>query len=748
MRKVRLFSLLFFLLFSFLIRAEEGKIVKKLKVLGTKRVSPLIVLSQVRTKVGEKFFRQTIKEDIKRIYALGYFTDVSVHVEDYQDGLKVVFLVKEKPYITSIQIRGNKVFTKEDIEKVMVLTEGDIFVEKTLKEDVKRIISLYEKKGYYQVKVSYRYEEEDGKIKVYLDIEEGPRIKVKRITILGNKNIPTSQILKVMKTKPAGLLRRGTFGKEVLEEDIQRIEELYKSRGFIDAKVVEKKMEYDPTGTLLYLTLRIKEGSKYMVKKVEVVGNKLYSTSELKGILSMREGSPYNPLILEAESKKLEDFYSHRGYLTTRVWYFKEVDRKKKEAKIRYEIEEGPKFYVRLIHIRGNTRTKDKVIRREILIHPGESFDGEKVKRSQEKIYNLGYFEDVKVKTQPTSQPDQIDLIFEVEEKKTGLLTFGLGYSSIEEFIGYIDLTQSNFDISNPPTFIGGGQKIRVRAQLGSKREDYSISFTEPYFRDKPISLGFDLYNTTRYWTNYDETRRGGVVRGGKKLTESLTLSSRYKYEMVRIYHLSGEVSEELEKEEGKFDTSSISVGIGWDSRDNVFDTSKGVLASTSIEYAGGVLGGDRDFVKWRGDYTRYFPLPKDWVFSFHFGGGVVEEFPPSTRVPIYERFFLGGADTIRGYEYKEVSPEDAEGNPIGGKIYFLSNLEWKYPIVEVIKGVIFVDAGNVWREAGEIGEGELKTGVGVGIRITTPLGPVALDYGYGIQRKKGRLHFTLGYLF
>ncbi|MCD6219017.1 outer membrane protein assembly factor BamA [Candidatus Calescamantes bacterium] len=737
------------LLFYFPMFAQEGKIVREVEVKGNRRVSSVLILSRVRTKVGSILSREVLKEDIKRIYTLGYFSDVSVDVSDFQAGVKVSFLVVEKPYISEIRIKGNQMLKEEEIRKAMALSEGDIFLDTILKKDVERIVSLYEKKGFYKVEVTPAHRESEGKVEIQITIKEGPRIKVKEIRISGNKHIPTSQILKVMKTKRAGLFWRGTFGKEVLEEDVKRIIEFYKSKGFIEAEIEEKKVVYDPTGRFLTLTIKIKEGNRYKVKAIEFSGNNLFPSGKLLSVLTMKVNSPYNPLILEKEAQRIEMLYANSGYITTRVWALPQIDKERKEVDIHYEIEEGPKIYVRLIKIKGNVRTKDKVIRREITIKPGEPFQGDKVKRSRERIFNLGYFKEVRVTTKPTSIPNYHDLIFEVEEKKTGFLTFGLGYSSIERTIGYVELQQSNFDINNPPSFIGGGQKIKLSATIGSVREDYYLSFTEPYFRDKPVSIGFDLFSTLREWDEYDERRKGIAIRMGKKLTDDLSFSSRYRYQIVKISNLSPDAGEELKEEEGRNDTSSILGGLTLDTRDNIFDPSQGVLTSGSLEVAGGLLGGNIDFYKLRGSFLRYFPWKEKFVWSTHVEGGYVNNYGLTDRVPIFERFFLGGLGSVRGYPYRGIGPEDEEGNPVGGKVYFLFNLEYKYPITEkVLKGIVFFDAGEVWREPEDIDFNDLKESVGVGIRFNTPIGPVALDYGIPLEKKGGRLHFSFGYIF
>ncbi|MFH0931077.1 MAG: outer membrane protein assembly factor BamA, partial [Candidatus Zixiibacteriota bacterium] len=445
--------------------------------------------------------------------------------------------------------------------------------------------------------------------------------------------------------------------------------------------------------------------------------------------------------------------YAQKGYIVTQIWDEPSIDKETRDVKITYHIEEGPKTYVRLIKIIGNTKTKDNVIRREITIKPGEEFDGEKIKRSREKLYNLGYFKDVKAYTESTDKPELRDLVFEVEEQKTGALTFGLGYSSVEDLIGFIQLQQDNFDIQNYPTFTGGGQKIKAKARFGKINGEYTLSFTEPYFLGYPLSLGFDLYDKMHYWNAYDERVTGGDIRVGKRLTDYVRLNTTYKYEIVDISGVASDASDAIKEEEGEFATSSMTVGFVRDTRDSIFVPTRGFLGNISTEYAGGFLGGDRNFTKYTGDTTWFLPVVKkeeyEQVASLRLRAGVAEEFSTSEDVPIYERFFVGGADTIRGYPEREVGPIDEDGNPIGGKSFFVANVEYTFPIWKrIIRGALFYDTGNAWEESNEINFDDLLSGVGVGLRMQTPIGPVNLDYGYGIEREKWRFHFTMGYSF
>ena len=734
---------------------EQADLIKKIEITGNKRISSMIILSRIQTKEGNVLSEKTIREDIKNIYALGYFSNISVNATTFEGGKKLTYIVEEKPYADKIEFKGNRVLKEEEIGRVMAISAGDIYVEKTLEEDIKRIAELYEKKGYYKTEITPQVDvkKEENRVSVLINIYEGPRTKVKKIKILGNEHIPEKQIKAKMETKEARFFRRGIFGKEEFNKDIDRIVTVCQTFGYLDAKVTDYDLEYQQDGRLLFITIEIDEGPLYTVKEVDTTGNELFETEELLVQIQLKEGEPYNPYAVAEDIGQLRSFYAKKGYIVTQIWDEPSIDKESKEVKITYYINEGPKTYVRLIKIAGNTRTKDNVIRRELTIKPGEEFDGDKIKRSREKLYNLGYFEAVKVYTEATDKPELRDLVFEVEEKKTGALTFGIGYSTIEDLVGFIQLEQNNFDISNAPSFAGGGQKIKAKARLGALRGDYILSFTEPYFMGYPLSVGFDLYDSVRYWSAYTQKNTGGNIRIGKRITDYVKLNTTYKYEVVNISDVDSDASDAIKSEKGEFATSSLTTGLVRDTRDNAFIPTQGFLGGVSVGYAGGFLGGDRNFTKYVADTMWFYPVVKkeeyEQVISLHLRAGITKEFADSDNVPINERFFIGGADTIRGYPERGVGPKDKDDYSIGGKSFFVANVEYTFPIWKrVIRGALFYDTGNAWEEHDEMDFNDLASGIGVGLRIQSPIGPVSLDYGYSLEDNVGRLHFSMGYSF
>ncbi len=425
---------------------------------------------------------------------------------------------------------------------------------------------------------------------------------------------------------------------------------------------------------------------------------------------------------------------------------------------ITYKILEGEVCYVNKIDIKGNTKTKDVVIRRDLRIYPGERYDGDKLKRSKERLYNLGFFQDITFDVKDTPVANKKDMVVEVKETKTGELSFGGGFSSIDRLIGFIEIDQRNFDLFNFPSFTGDGQDLKLRAELGSVRKDYLLSWTEPWIFDHPLSFGFDLYanelnrsSSTGY--AYDEAKHGGAIRLGKEFGEYTRADFRYTLETVDISDLSDTASQALKDEAGKNTISSLFFQMARDTTDNRFNPKKGYRVSGSIEMAGGLIGGDKDFIK-HFNSSSYYSTIGPFVLELKLRTGVVSSFGSSDTVPIYERFFAGGTYTIRGYKERDVGPRDQSGDAVGGGTMAVANAELTFPIVQNLKGAFFVDAGNVWSmpdskpKQGRVTSG-VKVGIGLGVRIKTPIGPVKLDFGFPVnpdnfQEDSGRFHFSM----
>jgi outer membrane protein insertion porin family len=420
------------------------------------------------------------------------------------------------------------------------------------------------------------------------------------------------------------------------------------------------------------------------------------------------------------------------------------------------------------IKIRGNIKTKDLVIRRELRIHPGDRFDGEKLRRSKERLQNLGFFEDVSYDTEDTQVAEQKDLVVDVKESKTGAFSFGGGYSTVDQFVGFVEIEQKNFDWKNWPYFTGGGQNLKLRASIGSISTGFELSYTEPWLFDYPVSFGFDAYRRTHKRDSdvgygYDEDVTGGDLRLGRELSEYMRGDIVYRLDNIKISNIES-TNSELDQEQGTNTISSITPSITFDNRDSVFEPRKGNYLSSSVELAGGALQGDKDYWKFFGRASHYFPMPRNASLEIRGRVGLAQPYGDSERIPIYERFFAGGAYTVRGYEERGVGPVDSSSNPLGGASMLIGNIEYVYPLFGFLKVAAFYDVGNVWEKLGDIGSskdsqginsGGFKSSFGLGFRVKTPIGPIMLDYGIPMDkasgkdsRGDGRFHFSVSNTF
>lgn len=740
------------------VRTDEERAIISVQVENNRAISTETVLSKIKTKVGDKFSQETLNDDLKRLYATEYFTDVSIDVKDVEGGLAVTFIVEEKAIVDDIAFKGNAVFRAQKLKSTMKSKPNEMLNLALLAQDIADIKVLYMKKGYPLIDVKYAVDldKESNKAKITISINENVRVKVSKVSIVGNHAIKTNNIKKVLATKPAWLFNPGIFKEDMLEDDMERIKSIYDDMGFLDTEAAPK-LEYREEGKILDITIEIKEGKQYLVGDIVVTGKLVLPEKDVKSKISMKTGKPFSTRALRIDTVSLRQYYYQYGYMNVVVDVERSLNIATGRIDITYNIDAKEPVYVGKIDLRGNVKTKDIVIRRELRVYPGERFNGDKIKRSKERIYNLGFFEDVSFDTEPTSAPDIQNLIVNVKEAKTGEFSFGGGYSSIDLLVGFVEITQRNFDIMNFPTFTGGGQSLTIKAEIGLVRNNFNIGWTDPWIFGYPYSFGFDVYRTSHNkrgdigWA-YDETKTGGDLRLGKEFTDYFRGNLTYRLEEVKIENVVDNASKDFKDEEGTNWISSLLLELTQDTRDNVFNPTKGYVLSGSIEDAGGIFFGDKDFIRGTLTATYYHTFFEKFVLEVRGRGGLADAYGDSSEVPVYERFYAGGANTIRGYKERRVGPRDPGSNePIGGEAIILGNVELTFPIYEkLLKGAVFYDVGNVWRRAGDfIAGGNYKAGAGVGVRVKTPLGPVRVDYGYPLvsnidEEKMGEFYFSM----
>ncbi|MFA5085444.1 MAG: outer membrane protein assembly factor BamA, partial [Candidatus Omnitrophota bacterium] len=633
-------------------RNNEGKIIKAIAVNNNRAISTETILSKIKTKIGDEFNQIVINEDLKRLYATEYFTDVSIEAENYEDGLKVTLIVEEKTVIGDIAFKGNKAYTAQRLRQAMKSKPDEMLNMPMLAQDIAEIRALYIKKGYPGVEVKYELDvdKELNKTRITIIVNERKKIRVSKVNIIGNEHLKSANIVKVLGTKPSWLFNPGIFKEEVLEEDTDKIRALYDDIGYLDVEVTPK-LDYSEDGTQLFVTFNVSEGKQYLVGAINITGNIILPEKDIRSKIRMKVGKPFSRRELRTDMLAIRELYYLHGYMDAVVDVDQNVNPATGSMDIIYNIDPKEVVYVGKVIIRGNTKTREIIIRRELRIYPGDRFDGSKIKRSKDRLYNLGLFEDISFDTEPSSTPQVHNLIVDVKETKTGEFSFGGGYSSIDQFLGFVEIGQKNFDALNFPTFTGGGQQLTVRAEIGMVRQNYNIGWVDPWIFGWPYLFGFDLYRTSHSrqidvgWA-YDETKMGGDVKIGKELTEHLRADAMYRLEYITIGAVPDYASKDFRDEEGSKVISAGSIQLTQDTRDNIYNPGRGYIISGTIEDAGGVFMGDKEYVKGTATAAFYATFFEKFVLELKGRAGWSSSYGKSNSVPIYERFFAGGANT------------------------------------------------------------------------------------------------------
>ena len=741
--------------------AESSAKVLLVDLDGTRTVAKETCLARIQTKPGMPYTDTIVSEDIRRLYALGYFTDVRVETESLPDGLRVIFRVKEKPAVGAIEFQGNRQLRKPRVLQLLGISIGDLYDPRKLKEGVDKLKAEYQRKGYARADVATNalVDEAKNTATIYLVVDEGPLMRIREIFVEGNLAFPDRRILKLLKTKRKGWFARGVYSEQILDEDLERIRTFYRNQGYQDI-TVERRIAADPSGNALLIHLKLSEGLQPRIGQIAITGTVLFPERELRQLLTLKPGAVYSTEALQEDLRAIKQYYGDRGYVNAQVSPETQLDAATKRVNLTFKILENELVYVNRIDIRGNLRTKDVVIRRELRIVPGQPFNGQQIRRSIERLQNLGYFEEVNVDTEPTKQPDHDDLVVDVKEAKTGSFSFGGGLSSVDRLVGLVEVEQRNFDWKNFPSFTGAGQDLRARVEVGTVRRFFDLSFTEPWIFGYPVSFGLDAFNRTslrsqRLGFSFEQEQRGGGIRLGKEFTDTVRVDGSYQLFRTVIRDVVGDASADLKAEQGSNYVSELGLTLTRDTRDNHFDPTKGLVVFASSDLAGGIFGGDKDFYRFQGGFSSYTPHLNRLVLETRLRGGIVDAYSNSSEVPIFERFFAGGSNTIRGFRERRVGPHDPTSNdPIGGEAMMVGTVEEVMTVVTgargkpILKGSVFYDVGNVWRRVHDVAS-SFQSGVGVGARVATPIGPVRVDLGFPLtkvedEKQTPRLHFNV----
>ena len=745
----------------------QGPIVKSVEIqyVGPESMSRDRVLANLSTQVGQPYSERTVEQDIRSLYATGTVSNVRMFGEPFEDGVKVTVLLQGRPIVAEVLIEGAVQIGQNRVRKEVSVKPGQSLSEEAIEDVRRKIIKLYNDRNYSDVDVQYKIEEmPENKARVVFSISEGPKLVVKKITFIGNYSVKDKDLRGAMKTKVRDLLyyfnKSGRLTSTQLDDDRAALRLFYQNRGFADVDIADISTQELPTGRDgVEVVVTIQEGVQYRVNSLQLEGVNIVPVDQLMTVLKMREGELFTPKGMAADLNALRSFYGTRGYIeqnaTPQV-----TPAGQGAVDIVYKVDEGVQSYVNLVNIQGNSRTKDRVIRRELAIKPGEIYDTTLVDVSQKRLQNLNYFSNVTMTPSDTVIPGRKDLNVILEEKRTGSFNFGAGFSTIDSLIGFAELQQTNFDLFDWPNFVGGGQRFRVRLQYGLERSDYTISLTEPYFLGYKLSAGVEGYYHQANFLSavYNQSNLGAAFQLRKPLTNFITVSGEYRIERIEIYDVDDDdAGQFIQDSAGQYTRSAVLGSLIWDSRDDLFLTRKGTYVNLTAFTAGGFLGGSVNDYGLSVQGSQYFSLPWDTILILKGELGVVDTLSGETNnglgVPIFDRLYLGGANNMRGFDYRDVGPKDQYGNPIGGNSLAYGTIEYSFPIISRIRGQIFTDWGFVNADSYDFSTASVNGDIGFGVRVELPIGPVRVDYGIPVKSDQwnggsGKFNFNIGYQF
>jgi outer membrane protein insertion porin family len=741
-------TLAFAVLFSFVLPAwaQEAPVVNVIEIRGLMRIDKSSVRAKISHDLGEPLNSEKVTVDIQEIYKLGYFDDVRVEVEPFEGGVRLLYIVREKPVISRVDFQGNKKLKDEKLREQLTISPGSIADTGLIQQNAEILRALYASKGYSLAEVVpvVRRAGETQAVLTY-QIDEGHKVKIKKVIIEGNKKISKRKIKNVMKTGKwwllSALINKGYYEKMKLDADIRRIRDLYYDHGYIQVSVEEPKIEFTKDRKKLVITIRISEGEQFKISSIGFTGNSAFTEEDLRDELKSEAGKIFSKGKLQDDIEKFTEMYGLKGYAATTVLPDVVPDETAKDVALTYNINEGDVYTVGKVYISGNYRTRDKVIRREVRLNEGDLYNSKLLKRSYERILNTNYFGEVKFLPRIKHREKEVDIDIDVKEKKTGAVSIGAGYSTIDRLLGMVEFSQSNFR--------GAGQRLNVKAELGSVASNYSLSFVEPWFLDRPVSFSTSIYNTEREFVNYNRKATGFSVGLGKEIAEYWYGSVTYSLEEAEINDIGTNVSTVILDQAGKKITSSIALGITRDTRDNHLDPHTGSKNTATVKYAG--LGGDNNFLKYKLNMQKFFPVSEKTTLVFRGRYGSVKGLK-GKEVPLYERFYVGGIYTIRGLDFGEGGPRDETGAVIGGLNMAVFNTEFIFPLYESLKlkGVIFFDAGLAYDDNLKLDE--VRYTAGAGVRWLSPIGPIRLEWGKNLEPKLGeadsKWEFAMGTFF
>ncbi len=711
--------------------------ISEIVVTGHRKIEKDAILNRIKSKVGGTFSRETIREDINSIFKLGYFYDIQVDRAQTSSGIKLTYKVAEKPSIVEIVYRGNDELSDSDLQDAIELKPYQILDISTIQKAEEKLSKLYEEKGFFLAQVSYKFEtinNDEDRVRLVFEIKENDKVKVKRINFIGNQKLSDTELKSVIQTKEQGffsfLSGSGAYKQEVFERDQQILSFMYFNKGYVQVKISKPQVTVSPDKKGIFITIRIEEGEQFQVGDIEFQGDMLFSSSELSEVIKIDEESMFVAQTLQEDINRLQAKYGDLGYAYANIIPLTSVREKDRKVDIVFRFEKGNKVYFGNFNIVGNTRTRDKVVRRELKVLEGELYNETKKRESMANVRRLGFFDEITFNPKtPENNPDVMDIDINVAERNTGSIQIGAGYSSYAKTTFQGNIQQSNL--------FGRGQRLGFNVSYSNKESIFNINFTEPYFMDTEWSVGGDLYRLQRTVTGvYQQTKKGGAVRLGHPLAPYLRGFLRYKNDVTDVKLDEGTDANIFPVDTVNGRTSSLTFTVEYDKRDDRLTPTDGIYTNASVEYAG--IGGDKRYTLTTTTFRYYKKVLWDLVWRNNVTYGIINT-PEGIRAPYTELFLLGGANSLRGYQYSRVGKRVLDSNnemvPFGGEQQLFLNTEIEFPLIAEagIKGVVFFDIGDA---QDQFKFSDFRSNYGFGFRWFSPIGPLRFEWGFPIDAR------------
>jgi outer membrane protein insertion porin family len=736
--------------------------IASIDVRGNEILDDDVVLMRLKIQPGDVYDPTAVNRELKSLYELGYFDDITIVLEDTAEGKLLIISVKEKPLISAISVEGAQELDADDLLAAIATKTGAVLNPRVLADDMGKIRELYRKDGFYNAEIDYSLTQADAKrARLNIIVKEGSKLYVTDIVIQGAQQISPSDLKDELALTERGMLSwmtgTGVLREEILDRDAAALEAYYGNRGFLNVRVGQPEVTYSDKG--ITVTFQVDEGARYTVSSVKYEGDMIAAPEDLNAVVALddlaTENDFFDRSVMRSDLQKLTEHYSNFGYAFAEADVNMARNEEDKSLNVTYIMSKGNKITINRVLIEGNTKTRDNVIRREMRLVDGDVFDGSQLRRSNTRLNKLDFFETVEITPEPTASPNALDLRVKVKEKPTGQFSAGVGYSSYSQVFFSGQILERNL--------FGMGYQLGFKGTISAKSADYTATFWNPNYNDTALGVGVSLYNTMNEYSDYDKEAMGGRLLFGYPLGEYTNLSWNYRLEQYTIDNINDDANKVIKDIEGDNWASALYGSIKRDTTDRRINPSKGTTHQFSVEYAGGLIGGDDDFIKYIVDANHYYPVFLSTIIHLHAQAGYVME-NGSDRIPPFERFYLGGMNSVRGYKERTISPvydqEEGqqgydEGDEKGGNKSFFFNAEYLVPLHKEmgIMGLVFFDAGKTWDDDESI-DFDLYKSVGAGVRWYSPLGPLRLEYGYPLDKvkvdddRKGRFEFSVGQFF